>query len=211
MIMKKYLASITLLLCTATVLSGCGSKSSDKDDSKTEGTTAAVSDGTPREPVFEITVFDNKLTLPSSADDLSPFSLDPLKVYASDAEPPYTLSYLWYDGSNGCRFGQVYIEGDYESDPENNDQIISLEIDTAPVNPTGEDFTFDYMGLDINSYKQDVSDLLGEPDEEFTGAYRYYVNDDPDSYVQFSFDSVSKIKKIKLAYKSPDFKDDKKN
>ena len=140
----------------------------------------------------EIEMDGQLISLPCKVKDIKGITIDReysfVVVPASENVDEYSTAFFYY---NEIRAGGIRLEGDCSEKTDLGEETVT-GIDL------NRDISFSYYGLTFDSNKEDIIDVLGEPNKNFDNYLSYYIDKDPANHVAFSLDSKGKIHDVSI-------------
>ena len=140
----------------------------------------------------EIVMDGNLITLPCKVEEIDSITIDMEYSFAvvSSTEniDEYSTAYFYYNGKRG---GLIRLDGDCSEKADlGKETVVGIDLyDNIPV------YCF---GLTFQSKREDIIDMLGNPDNAGDTLLGYYIDGNPADHIDFDLDSNGKMIAVRI-------------
>lgn len=140
----------------------------------------------------EIVMDGNLITLPCKVEEIDGITIDReysfAVVSATENVDEYSTAYFYY---NGKRAGLIRLDGDCSEKADlGKETVVGIDFyDNIPV------YCF---GLTFQSKREDIIDMLGNPDNAGDTLLGYYIDGNPADHIDFDLDSNGKMIAVRI-------------
>lgn len=140
----------------------------------------------------EIVMDGQLITIPCKVKDIEGIMIDReysfAVVPASENVEEYSTSYFYY---NGIRAGGIRLAGDCSKKADLSEEtVVGIDLfDEIPIS---------CLGLTLQSNREDIIGILGNPDINSDYLLIYYIDGDPANHIDFSLKSNGKIDAVRI-------------
>lgn len=140
----------------------------------------------------EIVMDGNLITLPCKVEEIDGITIDReysfVVVPSTENADEYSTAYFYY---NGKRAGLIRLDGDCSKETDlDKETVVGIDIyDDIPV------YCF---GLTFQSKREDIIDMLGNPDNAGDTLLGYYIDGNPADHIDFDLDSNGKMIAVRI-------------
>ncbi len=140
----------------------------------------------------EIVMDGQLIALPCKVKDIAGITIDReysfVVVPASENVDTYSMAYFYY---NDLRAGLIRLAGDCSERSDLGDETV-VGIDLFDEIPGA------CLGLTFQSKREDIIDMLGDPDSGGNTVMIYYIGGNPADHIDFDLNSNGKIRAVRI-------------
>ena len=140
----------------------------------------------------EIIMDGQLIVLPCKVKDIAGITIDRkysfVIVPASEDVDTYSTAYFYY---NNLRAGLIRLAGDCSERSDLGEETV-VGVDLF------DDIPGSCLGLTFQSKREDVIDMLGDPDSDGGTIMTYYINGNQADHIDFDLNSTGKIKAMRI-------------
>ena len=140
----------------------------------------------------EIVMDGQLITLPCKVEDIVGITIDReysfVVVPASENVDEYSTAYFYY---NGKRAGLIRLDGDCSEKADlGKETVVGIDFyDNMPVS---------CFGLTFQSKREDIIDMLGNPDNGGNTVMSFYIDGNPANHIDFDLNSNGKMRAVRI-------------